>query len=505
MLNLKSKKALVMGLGLYEDGSGIAATRFLLSHGAKVTVTDLKSKEQLKDQIAELERFRKNLDSRLRGNDEERSGNDEERSGNDEERSGNDEERSGNDIKYVLGRHRKEDFKHQDLILRNPGVPQSSKFLKIARDNKIPIYTDISLFFQLVDRKRLVGVTGTRGKSTTTTLIYELVKTLDKQAVLAGNITKSPLAQIPLVNKGGRIVLELSSWMTESLADIKKSPHIAVFTNIYPDHLNTYSGIKDYAEAKKNIFKFQTLQNYAVLNRDNSYTKKMGGEVVAQRYWFSLKSFAEENGSFIKNGRIVFRQNGVEQIMCSISDIKLLGEHNLSNVLAAVTVAGIIGISPKNIKSVLHRFYGIPNRLELLREVRGVKYYNDTASTMPEATIVALRALSSPKPQAPRSPKQIILIAGGADKGLDFKELAQEIKKYCQAVVLLKGAGTERLKKELKNFTIVDSLPDAVGIAKSFATSGDIILLSPACASFGLFKNEFDRGDQFRQLVKKIK
>jgi len=448
-----------MGLGLYEDGSGIAATRFLLSQGAKVTVTDLKIRKQLNDQIKRLGQ-------------------------------------SAQKVEWVLGRHREQDFKHRDLILRNPGVPQFSRFLKIARTNKIPIYTDISLFFQLIDRKRLVGVTGTRGKSTTTTLIYELVKTSDKLAVLAGNITKSPLAQMPLVNKGGRIILELSSWMAESLADIKKSPHIAVLTNIYPDHLNTYETMVDYIEAKKNVFRFQTPQDYAVLNRDNKETLAAGKKVNAQRYWFSLKFFSEENGAFIRNGRIIFRQNGVEQIMCSVRDIKLLGEHNLSNVLAAVTVAGIIGIGPKSIKSVLGRFYGISNRLELLRETGGVKYYNDTTSTTPEATIVALKALAGRK--------NIVLIAGGSDKGLDFKVLTKEIKEHCRAVVLLKGTGTDRLKKKIDNYTIVNSMSDAVGVAKSFSKTGDIILLSPACASFGMFINEFDRGDQFRRLVKKL-
>ncbi|MFA6228343.1 MAG: UDP-N-acetylmuramoyl-L-alanine--D-glutamate ligase [Patescibacteria group bacterium] len=460
MLNLKNKKALVMGLGLYEDGSGIAATKFLLSHGAKVTVTDLKTRKQLNDQIKRLGQ-------------------------------------SAEKIEWVLGRHREQDFKRQDLILRNPGVPQSSRFLKIARANKIPIYTDVSLFFQLIDRQRLVGVTGTRGKSTTATLIYELLKTLDRSAVLAGNITKSPLAQMPLVNRGGRVILELSSWMTESLADIKESPHIAVLTNIYPDHLNTYKTMADYIEAKKNIFKFQMPQDYAVLNRDNKKTLLAGREVKAQRYWFSLKLFSEENGAFVKNGKIVFRQNGVEQIMCSIKEVKLLGEHNLSNVLAAIAVAGIIGLNPQKVKLVLSHFYGIPDRLELLKEVRGVKYYNDTTSTTPEATIAALKALSGKK--------NIVLIAGGSDKGLDFKELAKEIKKHCRAVVLLPGTGTDRLKKLIEDLTVVGSLPDAVGVAKSFAKTGDMVLLSPACASFGLFVNEFDRGKQFRQLVKKIK
>jgi len=465
-MNLKGKKVTVMGLGLYEDGSGISATKFLVDRGAKVTVTDLKTAEQLKDQLKRLRKIKSR-------------------------------------IKLVLGEHREEDFKNADLILKNPGVPRTSKFLKIANDNNIPIQTDISLFFTLCDRKRIIGITGTRGKSTITTLIYELIKSVDKDAVLAGNILKSPLAQMTEIKKSGPVVLELSSWMTESLESIEKSPHIAVFTNIYPDHLNTYDSINDYAQAKTHIFKYQTPQDYVILNRDNSYTFAMGKKVLAQRYWFSLKNFKEENGSFIRTGNIIFRQNGAEHKICSVKDLKIPGEHNLANVLAAVGVAGIYGLKPAIIKKIVSNFSGVPNRLELLREVKGVKYYNDTTSTTPEATIAALRALKKYK-------KKIVLIAGGADKGLDFKQVTKEMRSNCKTIILLNGTGTIRLKKELdklknKNLTIADSMADAVGVARSFAQKGDIVLLSPACASFVMFNNEFDRGDQFRKIVKSLK
>jgi len=474
MLNLKNKKATVMGLGLYEEGSGIAATKFLLSQGAKVTVTDLKTKEQLQDQIKRLGVAAKK-------------------------------------IKFVLGRHRQEDFKDADLIVKNPGVPRTSKYLKIAKASKIPIYTDISLFFELFDRSRIIGITGTRGKSTTTTLIHGLIKTIDKQAIIGGNIKKSPLLQLQSA-QGHLAVLELSSWMLESLAVIRKSPHIAVFTNIYPDHLNTYFGLADYIKAKKNIFKFQTPQDYLVISRDNSHTVKAASEAISQRYWFSKKYFSEENGCFIKNNQIIFRRNGVEHKICSVSNIALIGEHNLENVLAAVAVAMIFGVKASAIRKVLKSFKGIPDRLELLREIKGVKYYNDTTSTTPEATIAALCALSSPLRKGRMGGvKNIILIAGGSDKGLDFTELVKEMKKHCKAVVLLNGTGTERLKKQLRitNYELriieADSIRDAVRAARQIAKRGDIILLSPACASFGMFKNEFDRGDQFKKLVKKLK
>ncbi len=464
-LNLKNKKVTVMGLGLYEEGSGISATRFLVEAGAKVTVTDLKNEAELSQQLKRLGNIR-------------------------------------NKIKLVLGKHRVSDFKGVDLVVRNPGVPASSKFLKLARENKIPIVNDISLFFQLIDRKRILAVTGTRGKSTTTTLLYELIKCIDKNVILGGNITKSPLAQMKAVNRGGNIVLELSSWLLEGLADIKKSPHLAIFTNIYPDHLNTYKNIREYAEAKKNIFKFQTPQDYVILNRDNSYTFRMGKEVIAQRFWYSLNYFKEENGCFVRLGNIYFRYNGVEQKICSTKILLLPGEHNLSNALAAICGAMIYGVNAKQIVSVLKKFTGVPNRLEFLRDINGVKYYNDTTSTTPEATIAALQALGKKR--------NIILIAGGSDKGLDFRTLNKEISKYCRLVILLSGSGTERLKPLLlkqKNLDLVEvnSLKNAVNLAKSQAKKGDIVLLSPACASFGMFVNEFDRGNQFIKIIKSLK
>jgi UDP-N-acetylmuramoylalanine--D-glutamate ligase len=466
MFNLKNKKVTVMGLGLYQEGSGISATKFLLSAGAKVTVTDLKTEAQLAEQLKRLGKLKTK-------------------------------------INFVLGKHREQDFKNVDLIIKNPGVPASSRFLKIAEKNKIPVYTDISLFFEFFDRSRIIGITGTRGKSTTASLIYELIKKVDRGAILGGNIKKSPLLQLEKIKAGSTAVLELSSWMLESLELIKKSPHISVFTNIYPDHLNTYRGMAEYVEAKKNIFKFQNLQDYLIINRDNPYTLQAGKEAVGRRVWFSVKYFKEENGCYVKDEKIIFRFDGVEQKVCSLKEVTLPGKHNLENVLAATAVALIFGVKIIDIKKVLKSFKGIEDRLELLKEIRGVKYYNDTTSTTPEATMAALRTLG-------QSEKKIILIAGGSDKGLEFKELIKEIKKYCQAVILLKGSGTERLKPLLlgiKNLPLfeVDSMDSAVKLAQSLAVKQDFVLLSPACASFGMFVNEFDRGAQFRKLVGKLK
>ncbi len=453
-----------MGLGLYENGSGISATRFLVKAGAKVTVTDLKTAEQLAPTVKRLGKLK-------------------------------------DQIKLVLGKHEEKDFTDADLIVRNPGVPRKSKYLELARKNNIPVENDISIFFQLIDRKRTIAVTGTRGKSTTTTLIYDLIKAVDKDAVLGGNITQSPLSQMAEVKKGGRVVLELSSWMLEQLGERKLSPHIGVFTNIYPDHLNTYDDIDDYAEAKANIFLWQNPQDYIVLNRENIYTKKMGERVAAQRFWFSVKEFKEENGCFVRAGNIWFRLGGKEEKVLPISKIKIPGLHNLQNILGAVCVGMIVGLSPQKIEKIVSGFKGVANRLELLREWKGRKIYNDTTATTPEATMSALKALGD-------RDKKIVLIAGGSDKGLDFSVLSKEMKKFCRGVILLNGTGTERLKKLLPAKLVVahaGSMKEAVDEAMKFSTKGDIIILSPACASFGMFNNEFDRGDQFRKIITAIK
>lgn len=460
MIDFKNKKVTIMGLGQYESGSGISATKFLVGAGAKVLVTDLQSEEKLKDQIKRLGGLTRK-------------------------------------IEFVLGRHRMGDFKNIDLVVRNPGVPKSSKYLKEAKKNNIPIVNDISIFFDLVDRKRVIGVTGTRGKSTTVSLINEILKLEDKNTVLGGNITKSPLAQLDKVKRGGPVVLELSSWLLE---DVSVSSYISVVTNIYPDHLNTYNGMGDYVKAKERIWNFQNAQDAAVLNYDNKYTKSMGQRVPSRRYWFSLKEFKNENGCFVRGGKIWFREGGREQQVLGVSDIKVPGEHNLANVLAAVTVAMVYGVGVTKIKKAIKGFNGIENRLELIRTISGIKYYNDTTSTTPEATIAALTSFSNKK--------NIVLIMGGSDKKLKMNKLFVEIKKHCQAVVLLPGSGTDRLGSKIIDLRVnvanVDSMINAVGVAKSLARRGDVILLSPAFASFGLFKNEFDRGDQFTSIVKKL-
>lgn len=463
-MDFKNKKVTVMGLGIL--GGGVAITKWLFKQGALVTVTDLKNKKELKESLLKLKKFK---------------------------------------IKYVLGRHREADFKNADLIIQNPAVPTSSKYLEIARKNKIEVANEASLFFKIVPKKFIIGITGTRGKSTTTALLYEILKEKYLQALYGGNIKTSLMFEIINKVKGDPVVLELSSAQLENLSDIKISPHLAIITNIFSDHFNRYKNLTDYSKAKKNILKSQDKDDFVVLNLDNNYTKKIGQIVRAKRYWFSKKYFPEQNGTFLDfQGWIVFRQDGKISRILKIKEIKLLGIHNLENVLAAVTAAMVYKVPIAKIKKVLKEFSGIAGRLELIKKIKGVEFYNDTTATMPEATIAALKTLSQPKNR-----KIIVLIAGGADKKLKFWVLSREIKKYCKSIVLLPGSATDKLKNELEKFNlkykIAKDMAQAVRFAYGLASEGNKVLLSPAAASFGLFKNEFDRGEQFIKEIESLK
>ena len=370
-----------MGLGLYKEGSGISAAKFFISRGAKVTITDLKNKKELQAQIIELNKFCKRFMFHA------------------------------SCFMLVLGRHRMEDFKNADIVVQNPGARSSSPYLAAARKSGAKIVSDISLFLELVPTKNIIGVTGTRGKSTTSALIHEMLKTKYPRAELGGNILRSPLTFLNQVKRDDPAVLEFSSWQCESLSRIKISPRIALVTIIMRDHLNTYKGMKEYAQAKSLIYQFQSSDDFVILNRDNEWTRKMGKSVNSRRYWFSVKLFRDENGCFLRNGNIIFRQQGKEELVAGEADVALTGAHNISNALAAVLAAKIMGVENGLIKKVLKSFKGLTGRIELIREFHGVKFVNDTTATTPDATIAALKSLGGRK--------NIVLICGGAGKKIE--------------------------------------------------------------------------------------
>jgi UDP-N-acetylmuramoylalanine--D-glutamate ligase len=469
-MDFRNKKITVMGLGLL--GRGVGVVKFLASKGAKVTVTDLKTSKELKPSVNEIKKFLKN-------------------------------KKGAKPVKFVLGKHRLEDFRSADIIFKAAGVPLDSPFIAEAKKNKIPVFMDDALFVREADCE-IIGVTGTRGKTTTANLIYEIAKETGKKVFLAGNIKGT--ATLPLlekVKKSDLIVLELSSWQLQGWRDLKISPRIAVVTNIYPDHMNYYkNSMAAYVHDKEAIFANQNKNDFLILNKNCAWCRKFAKRTKGKVIWFSA--------------------NGVP----SGWNLKILGEHNLENIAAAVAVGKILGLPAIKIKKAVEDFRGVPGRLEFVKNIHGVKYYNDTTATMPEATIAALRALGQGLRQAqainlfPERAKRvegssklknIILICGGADKNLDFKNLAPAIKKYAKAVVLLNGTATSKLQKQLLithyslPVTLVNSMKAAVKEVRKLAQKGDTVLLSPAAASFGMFKNEFDRGEQFLREIRKFK
>jgi UDP-N-acetylmuramoylalanine--D-glutamate ligase len=345
-------------------------------------------------------------------------------------------------------------------------------------------------------------VTGTKGKTTTSTLIAEILKTGGVKVFTAG------IGQKPVLNllgeiegiEEGAVVFELSSWRLSALGREKLSPSIAVITNIYPDHLNYYGTMEKYMADKKYIFASQKADDFVFLNYDNENSRELAKEAKSQAILFSNSKFDCENCVFIEGGKIIFRSDSERQEILDLNDIKLRGGHNIGNVLAAVAATVVYGVPVEKIREAVKNFKGVPHRLELVRELDKVKFYNDTTATMPDAAMAGLDSFSEP----------IILIAGGADKNLELKEFAKAISEKTKKLILLKGEATEKIKAELKNGaedkidSEFDSMEKAVVRAKNIAGPGDVILLSPGAASFGLFLNEFDRGEKFREAVEKL-
>lgn len=456
--NFKDKKVLIMGLGLH--GGAVAVVNWLLKKKAKLTITDIKTRQQLKPSLDKIKTKQK--------------------------------------IKYTLGGHNLADFKGQDLIIQNPGVPADSKYLKQARKDNISIINEAVMFFGLYAGKT-IGITGTRGKSTTSTVLHHILKTQIKGNVVAGNIATNPMFKVlDKIKDDSWPVLELSSWHLENMAEYRKSPHIAVVTNVMVDHLNRYKNFAAYKRAKLAIVKNQSKDDIAVLNSDNIHSFGFAKQTKAKKFFFSLRK--KVRGAYLYKDWIYFFDGKRVSRIMPIKEIKLLGAHNLSNILAAIAVAKIIGINKQNIRLAVSKFKGVGYRLEYKGKIKNIEVFNDSTSTTPDATEAALRAMNC---------QQVVLIAGGEDKELDYKDLAKTIKELASFVVLLAGSGSEKLIQELNKVdypayqlvTDIKKLKNAWRLALKHVNKQEgCILFSPAAASFNMFDNEFDRARQFDKL-----
>jgi UDP-N-acetylmuramoylalanine--D-glutamate ligase len=429
----RGQKVTLMGLGLLGRGVGDAA--FFARAGAKLTVTDLRSRAELQKSLAKLRRFK--------------------------------------NITYHLSGHRLGDFTGANLVVRGAGVPPHSPYVVAAREAGVPVLMSTTIFARLAREKgvRLVGITGTKGKSTVTHLLYHILKTAGRRVWLGGNVAGvSTLALLPKMRMGDWAVLELDSWQLGGLGEAKISPEVALFTNFMDDHLNYYGGSRaKYWRDKANIFKWQN-KNDCLIVGENLAGKKFGRRPV-----------------LVVSGKEIPKS----------WRIKLLGEYNRGNVALAARAARVLNVPEKMIKRGVESFNGVPGRLELVRTVGGVKFYNDTSATTPEAAVAALRALG--KEQG------LILIMGGADKNLPLAVLEKALPKICRQIFVLPGTGSDRLKIQSPNIIKVKNLKEAIRLAAGAAQRGEVVLMSPAFASFGLFKNEFERGEQFNKLVKSLR
>ena len=460
MIEFKGKKVLLLGLGLH--GGGVSTARWLRKHGAELVISDLKDAKVLAPSLAKLKRW--------------------------------------SDIQFVLGEHREKDIKWADIIIQNPGIPSNSPYIQLAQKLGKPIYNEASLFFDRM-KTQVIGITGTRGKSTTTSLIGAFLQAKDKGVVIAGNIrTTAMLDVVDKIKKPPAVVLELSSWQLEGLAPIKAAPQVAVVTNLYPDHLNRYPSLEDYYNSKKAIFRYQGNSDWLILNWRDEVVRAWASEAPGKVMFFSRADY-KRDGVFVRGQDIVFRQNSQEEAILKLDDIKLKGEHNLENVLAAVSVAKLFGVANNIIKKVLHHPPLLGGRQEIIQRKGGVTFVNDTTATTPVAAMAALESFSDKK-------KNILLIAGGADKNLDYADWGTTVKKYCHEVWLLEGEASDKMEQALAGFknlhTDYYSLKAAVKEAFDLSARGDVILFSPGAASFNLWQHEFERGDDFNKAVKRL-
>ncbi len=454
-------KVLIMGLGLHGGGAG--AANYFVSRGCQVVVTDLKSEDELADGIKMLKQREK--------------------------------------IRFVLGRHEYNDFRDADLIVRNPGVPKDSPYIAYAKEQGTAIDTDVGVFLDCMRKKtrNIIGVTGTKGKSTTASLIHTILKMKHSDALLAGNITVSVFDILPQVTTDTYIVLELSSFQLGGIENKQFSPRLGVFTNFMEDHLDYYDGMDEYFKDKAVLYRFQRRGDVIVVNRDNDVFRRVSPGKGVKMLSFGLTKNFSGSGVFIqKDGKrdvLYFKKHDQTWRLFDAGVIHLRGRHNLYNMLAAVAACVSEGIDPSEIRDAVFGFKGLPHRLEYIATKSGVHFINDSAATMPDAAVEGINSIEG----------EVTLIAGGSDKGLTLGTLVRTVKEKVKNLILLEGSGTKRLIGEgLEEYCMFDDFKEAVSRAYAVSAPGMTVLLSPGFASFGMFMNEFDRGNQFRDIVSNL-
>jgi UDP-N-acetylmuramoylalanine--D-glutamate ligase len=445
---LRGKRLLVVGLAR----TGVATALFCAAEGAVVTATDARTENEIGEAIAPL---------RTAG------------------------------VTLELGGHREKSFLEPDLIVPSPGVPADAPGLQAARAKGVTIWSEVELADRFLNG-RLIGITGSNGKTTTTSLIEHILKNAGFTTILAGNIGTPLISRVQQTSDDTITVVELSSFQLELIETFR--PNISVFLNLTPDHLDRHHTLEEYGSAKARIFLNQTEADSAVLNADDPATTPLA-PAKPQVYWFSRKQRVAQ-GAFVRGSEIVFRHDGREEVLLNLQDIPLAGAHNVENVLAAVAATRLAGAEPAAIAKGVRSFAGVEHRLEFVAEVAGVRYYNDSKATNVDATLKALDAF----------PGRILIVLGGKDKGGDYTAL-QRLLREKAILALLIGAAAEKIEKQIAGSVAIEragTIERAVEIASHAARPGDVVLLAPACASFDQFQNYEHRGRVFKDLVHQL-
>ncbi|HEY6263637.1 MAG TPA: UDP-N-acetylmuramoyl-L-alanine--D-glutamate ligase [Candidatus Acidoferrum sp.] len=445
---LRGKRVLVVGLAR----TGVATSLFCAARGANMTATDARTEKAIGDVLSQL---------RTAG------------------------------VHLELGGHREETVLQQDLIIPSPGVPADAPLLQSARAKGITIWSEIELADRFLNG-RLIGITGSNGKTTTTSLIEHILRSAGISTILAGNIGTPLISRVEETNDASVTVIELSSFQLELIDSFR--PNISVFLNLTPDHLDRHHTLDEYGAAKARIFENQTETDSAVLNADDPATTKYA-PAKPQVFWFSRKQRVAQ-GAFVRENEIVFRRDGKEETLLKLQDIPMAGAHNVENVLAAVAATRLAGADASAIAKGVRSFSGVEHRLEFVAEIGGVRYYNDSKATNVDATLKALDSF----------PGRILVVLGGKDKGSDYTGLQKSLREKT-ILALLIGAAAEKIEKQIAGSVAIEragTIERAVEIASQAARPGDVVLLAPACASFDQFENYEHRGRVFKDLVHQL-
>src|SRR5467141_5131285 len=445
---LRGKRVLVVGLAR----TGVATALFCAARGANVTATDSRTENEIGEAIAPLRAARVSLE---------------------------------------LGGHRENTFLEQDLIVPSPGVPADAPLLQAARPKGITIWSEVELADRFL-HGRLIGITGSNGKTTTTSLIEHILRNAGFSTILAGNIGTPLLARVEHTGDDSITVVELSSFQLELIETFR--PNISVFLNLTADHLDRHHTFEAYGHAKAPIFENQTATDSAILNADDPATTPLA-PTKPHLYWFSRKQRVAQ-GAFVRENGIVFRHDGREEAVLSLKEIPLPGAHNVENVLAAVVATRLAGADAAAIAKGVRSFAGVEHRLEFVAEIGGVRYYNDSKATNVDATLKALDAF----------PGRILIVLGGKDKGSDYTLLQRPLREKA-ILALLIGAAADKIEKQITGSVAIEragTIERAVEIASRAARPGDVVLLAPACASFDQFQNYEYRGRVFKELVHQL-